>query len=134
MTPSANSDCSKCRGLAIPTLQATLSARHTECRERAHAAASGDRGVQHRAAIGKACAIREALGVVGDAQPDSGDGQTGCGGVAERLVAPLNPGNAGGGKGYGQDFADVEAYGVQRKPTSHRSNSPADRAAAPSGR
>jgi hypothetical protein len=39
------------------------------------------------------------LGVVGDDQPDSGDGQAGRLGVAERLVVPLKPGNAGGGKG-----------------------------------
>jgi len=37
--------------------------------------------------------------VVGDDQPDSGDGQAGRPGVAERLVVPLKPGNAGGGKG-----------------------------------
>ena len=39
------------------------------------------------------------LGVVGDDQPDSGDGQAGRPGVAERPVVPLKPGNAGGGKG-----------------------------------
>ena len=39
------------------------------------------------------------LGVVGDDQPDAGDGQAGRLGVAERLVVPLKPGNAGGGKG-----------------------------------
>jgi hypothetical protein len=38
-------------------------------------------------------------GVVGDDQPDAGDGQTGRHGVAERLAVPLKPGNAGGGKG-----------------------------------
>jgi len=32
-------------------------------------------------------------------QPVSGDGQTGLNGVAERLVVPKMPGNAGGGKG-----------------------------------
>ena len=37
--------------------------------------------------------------MVGDDQPDSGDGQAGRPGVAERLVVPLKPGNAGGGKG-----------------------------------
>jgi len=37
--------------------------------------------------------------VVGDDQPDSGDGQAGRPGVAERPVLPLKPGNAGGGKG-----------------------------------
>jgi hypothetical protein len=38
-------------------------------------------------------------GVVGDDQPDAGDGQAGRPGVAERFVVPLKPGNAGGGKG-----------------------------------
>ena len=38
-------------------------------------------------------------GVVGDDQPDGGDAQAGRPGVAERLVVPLKPGNAGGGKG-----------------------------------
>ena len=38
-------------------------------------------------------------GVVGDDQPDSGDGQAGRSGVAERFVVPRKPGNAGGGKG-----------------------------------
>ena len=47
----------------------------------------------------KARATREAPGVVGDDQPDSGDGKAGRLGVAERLVVPLKPGNAGGGKG-----------------------------------
>ena len=37
--------------------------------------------------------------MVGDDQPDAGDGQAGRPGVAERLVVPLKPGNAGGGKG-----------------------------------
>ena len=37
--------------------------------------------------------------MVGDDQPDSGDGQAGRPGVAERFVVPLKPGNAGGGKG-----------------------------------
>ena len=32
-------------------------------------------------------------------QPDAGDGQAGRLGVAERLVVPPKPGNAGGGKG-----------------------------------
>src|SRR6516164_2201946 len=32
-------------------------------------------------------------------QPDAREGQTGRIGVAERLVVPLKPGNAGGGKG-----------------------------------
>src|SRR5881409_2422228 len=38
-------------------------------------------------------------GVVGDDQPDAGDGQAGRSGVTERFVIPLKPGNAGGGKG-----------------------------------
>ena len=38
-------------------------------------------------------------GVVGDDQPDSGDGQAGRLGVAERFAVPRKPGNAGGGKG-----------------------------------
>ena len=37
--------------------------------------------------------------MVGDDQPDAGDGQAGRPGVAERLVVPPKPGNAGGGKG-----------------------------------
>ena len=37
--------------------------------------------------------------MVGDDQPDAGDGQAGRLGVAERPVVPLKPGNAGGGKG-----------------------------------
>src|SRR5229473_6908712 len=37
-------------------------------------------------------------GVVGDDQPDAGDGQAGRSGVTERFVVPLKPGNAGGGK------------------------------------
>src|ERR1700746_3297138 len=48
-----------------------------------------ERGTQH----GKPrCVIR-------DDQPDAREGQAGRSGVAERLVVPLNPGNAGGGKG-----------------------------------
>ena len=38
-------------------------------------------------------------GVVGDDQPDAGDGQAGRSGVAERPVVLTKPGNAGGGKG-----------------------------------
>src|SRR5271167_967460 len=34
-----------------------------------------------------------------DDQPDAREGQAGRAGVAERLVVPLKPGNAGGGKG-----------------------------------
>jgi hypothetical protein len=37
--------------------------------------------------------------VVGDDQPDAREGQAGRHGVAERLVVPMKPGNAGGGKG-----------------------------------
>ena len=37
--------------------------------------------------------------MVGDDQPDAGDGQAGRSGVAERFGVPLEPGNAGGGKG-----------------------------------
>ena len=32
-------------------------------------------------------------------QPETREGQAGSGWVAERLVVPLKPGNAGGGKG-----------------------------------
>ena len=38
-------------------------------------------------------------GVVSDDQPDAREGQAGRPGVTERLVVPLKPGNAGGGKG-----------------------------------
>src|SRR5664279_4042056 len=38
-------------------------------------------------------------GVIGDDQPDAGDGQAGHLGVADRSVVPMKPGNAGGGKG-----------------------------------
>ena len=37
--------------------------------------------------------------MVRDDQPDAREGQAGRSGVAERLVVPLKPGNAGGGKG-----------------------------------
>src|SRR5713226_4305549 len=37
--------------------------------------------------------------VIRDDQPDAREGQAGRNGVAERLVVPLKPGNAGGGKG-----------------------------------
>ena len=37
--------------------------------------------------------------MVGDDQPDAREGQAGRYGVAERLVVPEKPGNAGGGKG-----------------------------------
>jgi hypothetical protein len=36
--------------------------------------------------------------VVRDDQPDAREGQAGRRGVTERLVIPLKPGNAGGGK------------------------------------
>src|SRR5882757_6470539 len=48
---------------------------------------------------GKRAQHGKPLGVVGDDQPDAGDGQAGRPGVAERLVVPPKPGNAGGGKG-----------------------------------
>ena len=34
-----------------------------------------------------------------DLQPDAREGQAGPAGVADRLVVPMKPGNAGGGKG-----------------------------------
>ena len=34
-----------------------------------------------------------------DLQPDAREGQAGPGRVTERLIVPLKPGNAGGGKG-----------------------------------
>ena len=37
--------------------------------------------------------------VIRDDQPDAREGQAGRAGVAERLVVPLKPGNAGRGKG-----------------------------------
>jgi hypothetical protein len=37
--------------------------------------------------------------VIRDDQPDAREGQAGRTGVAERLVVPMKPGNAGGGKG-----------------------------------
>ena len=37
--------------------------------------------------------------VIRDDQPDAREGQAGRSGVAERLVVPLKPGTAGGGKG-----------------------------------
>ena len=51
--------------------------------------AHGD-GTQH----GKPAAMKGS-----DLQPDAREGQAGSGWVAERLVVPLKPGNAGGGKG-----------------------------------
>ena len=46
--------------------------------------------------------------MIRDDQPDAREGQAGRGGVAERLVVPLRPGNAGGGKGP-QLKADVQS-------------------------
>ncbi len=37
--------------------------------------------------------------VVSDEQPDAREGRSGRRGVTERLVVPMKPGNAGGGKG-----------------------------------
>ena len=37
--------------------------------------------------------------MIRDDQPDAREGQAGRAGVAERLVVPRKPGNAGGGKG-----------------------------------
>ena len=51
--------------------------------------AHGD-GTQH----GKPVAMKGS-----DLQPDAREGQAGSRWVAERLVVPLKPGNAGGGKG-----------------------------------
>ena len=48
---------------------------------------------------GKRAQHGKPLGVVGDDQPDAGDGQAGRRGVTERFVVLLKPGNAGGGKG-----------------------------------
>ena len=63
-------------------------------------AASGCAGVVATACTqGKRAQHGKPRGVVRDDQPDAGDGQAGRGGVAERLVVPLKPGNAGGGKG-----------------------------------
>jgi len=60
----------------------------------------GCAGVVARACTqGKRTQHGKPRGVVRDDQPDAGDGQAGRRGVAERLVVPLKPGNAGGGKG-----------------------------------
>src|SRR6185369_5912997 len=62
--------------------------------------ASGCAGVVATARTqGKRAQHGKPLGVVGDDQPDSGDGQAGRPGVAERFAVPQKPGNAGGGKG-----------------------------------
>src|SRR6478752_1162440 len=47
----------------------------------------------------KAHATRKPQCVIRDDQPDAREGQAGRAGVAERLVVPVKPGNAGGGKG-----------------------------------
>ena len=51
--------------------------------------------------------------VIRDDQPDAREGQVGRAGVAERLVVPLKPGNAGGGKGpwFKTDAASGEGPG-----------------------
>ena len=56
---------------------------------------SGDRACTQgkRTQHGKPC------GVASDDQPDAREGQAGRYRVAERLVVPRKPGNAGGGKG-----------------------------------
>ena len=61
----------------------------------------------------RADATREAPGVGGDGQPDAREGQAGRRGVAERLVVPMKPGNAGGAKGpqFKTDAASGEGPG-----------------------
>ena len=49
-------------------------------------------------------------------QPDAREGQAGPCGVADRLVVPLKPGNAGGGKG--PDFGSVLEV-VQSRESGH---------------
>ena len=68
-------------------------AKPIKIRARAHGVVATARTQGKRTQHGKP------LGVVGDDQPDAGDGQAGRLGVAERFVVPLKPGNAGGGKG-----------------------------------
>ena len=59
--------------------------------------------------------------MVGDDQPDAGDGTGRALGVAERFVLPRKPGNAGGGKGpqfktaqdVVKDLGDWETYQLQ---------------------
>src|SRR3954467_13918496 len=61
-------------------------------------------------------------GVVRDDQPDAREGQAGRPGVTERLVVPLKPGNAGGGKGpqfktdatSGEGFGDWATYQLRK--------------------
>ena len=48
---------------------------------------------------GKRAQHGKPLGVVGDDQPDAGDGQAGRLGVADRSVVPMKLGNSSGGKG-----------------------------------
>src|SRR5271169_2940213 len=52
-------------------------------------------------------------GVIRDDQPEAREGQAGRNGVAERLVVPMKPGNAGGGKGpqFETDAGSSEAPG-----------------------
>jgi len=54
-------------------------------------------------------------------QPDAREGQAGPPGVTERLVVPLKPGNAGGGKG--PQFKDNVRSGDSRwigdEPNTH---------------
>src|SRR5215471_17007728 len=62
--------------------------------------AHGCAGVVARACTqGKRAQHGKPCGVIRDDQPDAGDGQAGRRRVTERLVLPLRPGNAGGGKG-----------------------------------
>ena len=55
-------------------------------------------------------------GVVSDDQPDAREGQAGRPGVAERLVVPQKPVNAGGGKGPHIGAADRRDRGATRAP------------------
>ena len=57
------------------------------------------RGIGDSMYTRKARATREVPCVIRDDQPDAREGQAGRLGVAERLVVPGKPGNAGGGKG-----------------------------------
>jgi len=75
---------------------------------RATRAPRGPAGVVATACIGRRFeATREAPAVVSEHQPATREGQAGPYGVAERLVVPEKPGNAGGGKGT-QFKADVK--------------------------
>src|ERR1700737_1051742 len=57
------------------------------------------RGVAAACTQGKRTQHGKPQCVIRDDQPDAREGQAGRAGVAERLVVPLKPGNAGGGKG-----------------------------------